>query len=216
MAPGHVFPTGYSSWSRKTGTTRAVQRGHLALGCRECANPAAPGPAGVCFCLAWSTGIIGLFHWGQHLGDKPSICMSVPVASPQLGFPGPYEELEEEHISCPRAARLQGQAGARVVFRAQMCSCAWDGGSLEVALWVLLSPMCALGRARPPGTDVLVWARFLLCVHPATQGLVKAFGFFRGSECSKLPSDFPCSCWKSAFLKFNFSVAWFFPLSTRA
>lgn len=37
--------------------------------------------------------------------DKPSICMSVPVASPQLGFPGPREELEEEPISCPRAAR---------------------------------------------------------------------------------------------------------------
>lgn len=113
--------------------------------------------------------------------DKPSICMSVPVASPQSGFPGPREELEEEPISCPRAARLQGQAGARVAFRAQMCSCAWDGGSWEVALRVLLSPVCALGRAWPPVTDVLVWARFLLCVRPAAQGLVKAFGFFRGN-----------------------------------
>lgn len=27
---------------------------------------------------------------------------------------------------------------------------------------VLLSPMCALGRAQPPVTDMLVWVRFLL------------------------------------------------------
>lgn len=148
------------------------------------------------------------------------------MAGLKLESPGSYDAGVRR--ARPSARGLQGCARARaggcngawVVFgaRARGCSCAWAEGSLEVGLLVLLSPMCALelGRVRPPVTDLLVWVRFLLCVHHATQGLIKVFVFFRGSKCSKLPPDFPCSCSRSAFLKFNSSMACFFPLSTRA
>lgn len=87
-----------------------------------------------------------------------------------------------------------------------------------MGLLVLLSPMCALeqGRAWPPVTDLVVWARSVLCVRHATQGLIKAFVLFGGNKCSNLPSGFPCSCSRSAFFKFIFSMVRFLPLSTRA
>lgn len=196
-APGHVISTGYSSWATKTGASRALQRGHLAFGCREAWKSCSPWSC-ICLCLAWSTGTICLFHWINH----PYAWVFQRQVPVRVSWPL-WRAGRREHL-LPMAAGCQGGFQSPDVLLGM-------GWRLEVSVWVLLSPLCALGRAQPPVTDVLVWVRFPLCARRVTQGL----GFFRGSECFKLPSDFPCNCWKSAFLKFHFSVDGFFPLSTR-
>lgn len=70
-------------------------------------SPTAPGPASVYLCLAWSTGIINLFHWGQCLWDKTSICMIVPSGRSEVKVSWLLQSGCEKSTSfCPRAARL--------------------------------------------------------------------------------------------------------------
>lgn len=78
-------------------------------------SPTAPGPASMYLCLAWSTGRVNLFHWGQHITGKPSICMSVPSGRSEVRVSWLLRcRCEESTSFCPRAARLRPCKGRRV------------------------------------------------------------------------------------------------------
>lgn len=124
------------------------------------------------------------------------------------------KEVWEEHI-LPKGCKVASMQQCKVVLGAQACSCAWMEGSLEEGPQVLLLPMCALelGRAQQSVTGLLVWVRILLCCPSCSpRAYYRLCAVFRGRKCSKLPSDFPCSCSRSALFDLNSSMVWYFSI----